>query len=65
MQKWQFPTGIKRGSSLETLPERHAAEHLTLFPSKGQLYFLKKWWNQHGISASVCHVVEDGPMFDN
>lgn len=35
MQKWQFPTGIKRGSSLETVPERHAAEHLTLFSSKG------------------------------
>lgn len=35
MQKRQFPTGIKRGSSLETVPERHAAEHLTLFSSKG------------------------------
>lgn len=27
MQKWQLPTGIKRGSSLETVPARHAVEH--------------------------------------
>lgn len=35
MQKWQFPTGIRGGSSLETVPERHAAERLTLFSPKG------------------------------
>jgi len=55
MQKWQFPMGIKRALRLR----------LYLKGMRLRKVFLKKQWNWRGISASICHVVEDGPVFDN